>query len=86
MNKNITNESILNFIKDISIIPKKEKINFIINAIDDGWSVKKNYELENAYEFTLESLFNRSIKNKNVKRANSEPITRHDYIKSIFIA
>ena len=68
---------------------KHEKINFIIKAIEDGWSVKKsNYK--NSYEFTYENNRENNItvrenNYRHVNRSVSEPITKHDYIKNVFL-
>lgn len=62
-------------------LDSKDKVSFIIKAIDDGWTVKKSDS--NSYEFTYDLLNSRPLKNSS--RSISNPVTKNDYIKNIFL-
>ncbi len=59
-------------------INSSEKINYIISAIENGWSVKKISEKE--YQFSKKTNINNE-NNRRVcsKRINSVPVSKKDY-------
>ena len=69
---------------NITKVPEKEKMKFIYNAIEQGFSVKRATG-KNSYEFTLPVGSRKSFSNETqVKRSVSTPITKKETIKKIF--
>ena len=69
---------------NITKVPEKEKMKFIYNAIEQGFSVKR-VTGDNSYEFTLPIGSRKSFSQETqVKRSVSTPITKKETIKKIF--
>jgi hypothetical protein len=69
---------------NITKVPEGEKMKFIYNAIEQGFSVKRVHG-DDSYEFTLPVGARKSFSNETkVKRSVSTPITKKETIKKIF--
>lgn len=75
----------------IDSVPEEDKMKFIYNAIEQGFTVKRVPDKENSYEFAM-SLGSRKFPKKDVSKKNSEgrrslsmPITKKEYIQKIFV-
>jgi len=65
-------------IASFSVLPSSEKINYIISAIENGWSVKKISEKD--YQFSKKTNLKDNCHTRVCsKRINSVPVTKKDH-------
>jgi len=69
-------------------VRNEKKIKFILNAIENGFSVKKYSKLNNTYEFSIDQnkfLDPQEIHKKSKQRRSiSLPVSKHGFFEKIF--
>ena len=70
-------------------IKKENKLKFIVNAIESGFTVKKSDSIKNAYEFEIDGKkliepVKKTDKKEDPKRSTSMPASKSDTVKKLF--